>query len=169
MSESPTRKLAVRPYFLILHLAHNVTPQEASVVAEHATDVEAKDISVRNVVHPRPPTANEPPYPIYLFIDCLTTDILWKVSLAQCVLVQSDAPCSPYYLMDCLPVPNVYRLHTTLFVSDRRPHHLILVFPSVTIRAGYFSSIWLTRYGFQSSATEARMPIRKSRRLSKRS
>jgi len=65
-------------------------------------------------------------------------DIIFRVSLADCFLV-----------MDCLlttDYPHHHRMSQTRFLSDRRPHHLIIAFPHLTISVFALSDVFLTRY-----------------------
>src|SRR6202789_2412384 len=65
-------------------------------------------------------------------------DILSRASLAMCRLVSictSDTDC-----------PSSYQLSHFHFVSDRRPHYLIVTLPSCTLRVCSFSDVFLTRF-----------------------
>src|SRR6202789_4134246 len=65
-------------------------------------------------------------------------DILSRASLAMCHLVSictSDTDC-----------PSSYQLSHSRFISDRRPHYLIITFPSCTLRVCSFSDVFLTRF-----------------------
>src|ERR1700679_2737194 len=65
-------------------------------------------------------------------------NILFRVSLAMCRLISictSDTDC-----------PSSYQLSHFRFVSDRRPHYLIITFPSCTLCVCSFSDVFLTRF-----------------------
>jgi hypothetical protein len=74
----------------------------------------------------------------------ITIDILFCVSLAHCLLVP-DFPLGT-------DVPYAYRLSETCFLSDRRPHHLIIIFPSCTLRVHLLPDVFLSR-------TSLRLPL----------
>ena len=75
----------------------------------------------------------------------LSTDIIWCVSLAHCILV----PIYPVET-DCPSTPLAYWIHMSPFISQRRPHHLIIVFPSCTLRVCSISEVFLTRFTFRT-------------------
>src|SRR6202789_4093253 len=65
-------------------------------------------------------------------------NILFRVSLAMCRLVlicTSDTDC-----------PSSYQRSRFRFISDRRPHYLIITLPSCTLRVCSFSDVLLTRF-----------------------
>jgi hypothetical protein len=51
---------------------------------------------------------------------------------------------------DC---PSSYQLSRFRFVSDRRPHYLIITFPSCTLRVCVFSDVFLTRFTLRVPST----------------
>jgi hypothetical protein len=80
-------------------------------------------------------------------------DIVWTVSLAHCLLVSepvSDCLTDVHRLTDTdCPLPTHYWLHMHTFISDRRPHHLMIVFPSCTLRIGLLPDVFRTRYALR--------------------
>src|ERR1700677_2842368 len=65
-------------------------------------------------------------------------DILSRASLAMCRLVSictSDTDC-----------PSSYQLSHFRFISDQRPHYLIITLPSCTLCVCSFSDVFLTRF-----------------------
>ena len=69
--------------------------------------------------------------------------IIFFVALADCYLVSE-------YDTDC---PRSYNCATTLFLVDARPHHLIIRFPSSTLRVAPFPTVCLSRRALQNPRT----------------
>jgi len=69
--------------------------------------------------------------------------IVFFVSLADCYFVSE-------YDTD---YPRSYNLATTLFLMDRRPHHLIVRFRSCTLRVCAFPTVLLGRRSLQNPRT----------------
>jgi hypothetical protein len=79
-----------------------------------------------------------PPRSQFLLPSSFWLNILFRVLLAMCPLVSictSDTDC-----------PSSYQLSRFRFVSDRRPHYLIITLPSCTLRVCSFSDVFLTRF-----------------------
>ena len=69
--------------------------------------------------------------------------IIFFVALADCYLVSE-------YDTDC---PHSYNCATTMFLVDARPHHLIILFPSSTLRVAPFPNVCLSRRALQNPRT----------------
>src|SRR5580658_124242 len=123
----------------------------------------------------RPPTVSEDraalPYthistaPSSWFI--VPVDILWRVSVADCLFVTD---CS-LYMHNPLLAPRfnflcTHWLHRTLFLATygRHIHHLIIVFPSSTLRVTSFTP-FLTRFRLSDAPPTIRPPAELRRLL----
>ena len=65
----------------------------------------------------------------------MTAIVIARASLMDCWLV-SDSSDYPTY----------YNVATTLFASDIRPHYLVVLLPSITIRVCLLSDVFLSRH-----------------------
>ena len=78
-----------------------------------------------------------PLYPPAITHVLFTMDIVFSASLIQCLLI-------PTQFSDCLPP--MTPIASALFVSDPRPHNLIIVFPTCTLRVCLLPDLFLVRF-----------------------
>ena len=71
------------------------------------------------------------------------------------------------YPFDGTDLPRTYPVSERLFLADGRPHYLICIFPSCTLRVHHFPDLFLTRFTlrvpptFKPSVPDRRSSIRR--------